>query len=372
MKAKAAVTWGAGQGYRMEEVEVGKPKAGEVLLEVLATGVCATDAGAEAGYMGVPFPIILGHEAVGIVVEVGEGVSSVAAGDAVVVACCKCGNCDPCLTGAPGSCEHIPEINFGGYMQDGTVRVKKDDKEIHTFFGQSSFATYAVANEKNLVKVDKNDPDLLLYGPLGCGFVTGAGTILTGLKPEAGSTIAIFGLGGVGLSAVMAAKIVGCTKIIAVDINEERIALAKEVGATHAFNAQNVDTVSVIRSLTDNMGVHYAVECTGNAEVARNALSSLRIAGEVAIIGAGYQPIPIDLTTEFLFGRKKMSGYIAGNGSAQYIVPKLIEYHNMGMFPIEKIVKYYDFADIDQAFSDSREGKTVKSVLKIKGSSVAV
>lgn len=366
MEIKAAVTWGPGEGYKIEEVELSKPNANEVLIEVLATGVCHTDTSAQEGLMGVPFPIVLGHEATGIVREVGAGVTKVAPGDAVVVACCKCDKCEQCLTGSPGSCENIPVLNFGGAMEDGTKRIHKDGKDIGTFFGQSTFATHAVANEKNLVKVE-NDEDLELYGPLGCGFVTGSGTVLEGLKPHFGSTIAVYGCGGVGLSAVMAAKIVGCSKIIAVDLNDDRLALAKEVGATHVVNSKNTDLVEEIRKITDGKGVNYGVECTGNGNVAKSALAALGKSGELALIGAGYQPTEIDLNSEFLFGTKKLMGFIAGKVAAQYIVPKLIEYHKKGQFPIEKLVKFYDFSEIDQAFEDSANGTTIKPILRIKG-----
>lgn len=364
MKITAAVSWEPGLDYLIEEVELGEPNANEVLLEVIATGVCHTDTAAAAGYMGVPFPIVLGHEATGIVKKVGAGVTKVAPGDAVVVACCKCDKCDQCLTGSPGSCEVIPVLNFGGAMEDGTLRLSKDDKGIHTFFGQSTFATHAIANEKNLVKVD-NDDDLELYGPLGCGFVTGSGTVLEGLKPKFGSTIAVYGCGGVGLSAVMAAKIMGCSKIIAVDLNDNRLELAKEVGATHIINSGKVDLKEEILAITNGSGVNYGVECTGNGNVAKQALSALGKSGELALIGAGYQPTEIDLNSEFLFGTKKLVGYIAGKVAAQYIVPKLIEYHKMGKFPIEKLIKFYDFKDINKAFEDANSGVTIKPILRI-------
>lgn len=365
MKINAAVCWNVGGGYTIEEIDLAPPKVNEVLVEVVATGVCATDGGANAGHMGVPFPIVLGHEAAGIVKEVGEAVTYVKPGDHVVVACCLCGTCDHCLSGKPGSCEHIPRLNFGGAMEDGTKRLSKDDKEISTFFGQSTFANYAVTNEKNLVKIDK-DLDLKLFGPLGCGIVTGSATVLEGLKPKAGSTIAIYGCGAVGLSAVMAAKISGCLKIIAVDINDDRLALAKELGATHIINSKNDDIVSTVREITDGKGVNYGVEATGNSMVAKSALSALTNQGELTLIAAGYQEIGIDLNTEFLFGTKKLSGYIAGLVSAKYIVPKLIEYYKQGMFPFDKLVKYYDFKDIEKAFEDMRSGATIKPILKIK------
>lgn len=365
MKINAAVCWDTGSTYSIEEIDLAPPKVNEVLVEVVATGVCATDAGAAAGHMGVPFPIVLGHEASGIVKEIGEGVTYVKPGDHVVVACCLCGTCDHCLTGKPGSCEHIPRLNFGGAMEDGTKRLSKDRKEISTFFGQSTFATYAVTNEKNLVKIDKN-LDLQLFGPLGCGIVTGSSTVLEAIKPKAGSSIAIYGCGAVGLSALMAAKIAGCLQIIAVDINDDRLSLAKELGATHIINSKTSDIVTTIREITGGKGVNYGVEATGNSMVAKSALAALTNQGELTLVAAGYQEIGIDLNTEFLFGTKKLSGYIAGLVSAKYIVPKLIEYYKQGLFPFDKLVTYYEFKDIGQAFDDMKSGKSIKPILKIK------
>ena len=365
MKIKAAVNWETGEPFFLEEIELAPPKVSEVLVEVVATGVCATDAGAAAGHMGVPFPIVLGHEASGIVKEVGDAVTYVKPGDHVVIACCLCGTCDNCLTGKPGSCEDIPRLNFGGSMEDGTKRLAKDGKEISTFFGQSTFATHAVTHEKNLVKIDK-DLDLKLFGPLGCGIVTGSATVLEGLHPKAGSSIAIYGCGAVGLSAVMAAKIAGCIQIIAVDINEERLKLAKELGATHAINSKDADIVSAVREMTGGKGVHYGVEATGNSMVAKSALSALTNYGELALIAAGYKGVEIDLNTEFLFGTKKLSGYIAGLVPAKYIVPKLIDYYKQGLFPFDKLVTYYEFEEIEKAFADSKSGVSIKPILKIK------
>lgn len=365
MKINAAVTWGENEGFHIEEIDLAEPNANEVLIEVIATGVCHTDAAAAAGHMGVPFPMVFGHEASGIVKKVGAGVTKFTPGDAVVVACCKCDHCDPCLTGEPGSCENIPVLNFGGAMEDGTRRIFKGEQEISTFFGQSTFATYAVTNEKNLVKVE-NDENLELYGPFGCGIATGSATVLECLKPRFASTIAVYGCGGVGLSAIMASKIAGCAKIIAVDINAERLELAKELGATHIVNSKDGDTVELIREITDGHGVDYGVECSGKGFIAKQALSALKKSGELALIGAGYEPTEIDLNTEFLFGTKKLVGYIAGKVSSQYFVPKLIEYHKMGKFPFEKMVKFYDFEDIEKAFADSASGKTIKPILRIK------
>lgn len=365
MKIRAAVSWEPGTAYQMEEVELAPPKAREVLVEVVATGVCHTDTAAQAGHMGVPFPIVLGHEGSGIVKEVGEAVTSVKPGDHVVIACCKCDHCDPCLSGHPGECEDIPRLNFGGAMEDNTCRISKSGQDIGTFFGQSTFANYAITNEKNLVKIDAG-LDLKLYGPLGCGITTGASTVLEMIRPKFASTIAVYGCGAVGLSALMAAKIANCEKIIAVDINDERLALAKELGATHTINSKSIDIVEAIHEVTDGRGTTYGLDATGNANVAVKALSALEKSGELVLIGAGYQPIPVDFNSEFLFGTKTLRGMIAGKVPSQYIVPKLIAYHQKGLFPFDKLVKFYSFDDINQAFADTNSGKAIKPILLMK------
>jgi aryl-alcohol dehydrogenase len=280
MKIRAAVTHAKGEDFAIEDVTLAPPKTNEVLVKIVATGVCHTDAVARD--LGIsPYPIVLGHEGAGIVEQVGENVTYVAPGDHVVMSFAHCGQCDNCLTGHPTVCSRFNELNFGGRLEDNTYRLRQGDTALGTFFGQSSFATHVIAHERNVVKVDR-DVDLSLLGPLGCGIQSGAGTVLNRLKPAFGTSIAIYGCGAVGLSAVMAAKIANCRHIFAVDVHDNRLELARELGATHTLNGKKVDVVKEIKAASGG-GTHYAVETTGVPPVVRQCLNALRPLGEAAL-----------------------------------------------------------------------------------------
>jgi len=309
-----------------------------------------------------PFPVVLGHEGSGIVDAVGAGVSDLKVGDHVVLSFAHCGNCEHCLTGHPTVCDTFNDLNFGGAMDDGSHRLAQGQQELSTFFGQSTFATYAIAKSRNAVKVD-SEVDLALLGPLGCGIQTGAGTVLNRLKPEFGSSIVIYGAGAVGLSAIMAAKIVGCQNIIAVDVHDSRLALAKELGATHIFNGKEVDVVAEVKKLTHG-GSHYAVETTGVPPVVKQSMNALRPLGTVAIVGITPE-MSIDVHNDLMAEGKSMIGVIEGDSIPRVFIPQLIAYYKAGQFPFDKLVKFYKFEQINQAFADSASGITIKPVLKI-------
>lgn len=361
MKMKAAVTHGKGEEFKIEEVELAEPKANEVLIKITASGVCHTDAVARD--LGItPYPVVLGHEGSGIVEKVGEGVTLVQPGDHVVLSFSSCGHCENCLTGHPTVCADFNTLNFGGKMEDGTHRLRQQGQELSTFFGQSSFATYAVAHERNVVKVDK-DVDLALLGPLGCGIQTGSGTVLNRLKPEFGTSIAVYGTGAVGLSAIMAAKIIGCKNIIAVDIHDNRLEMAKELGATHVINSKNEDVVERMKEITHG-GVHYGVDTTGVPVVIRQGLRALRPLGQLAIVGVTPE-MTINVHEEIMAEGKTMVGVIEGDAVPQLFIPQLVEYYKKGLFPFDRLVKFYDFSEINQAFEDSKKGITIKPIVKI-------
>ncbi|WP_339217911.1 NAD(P)-dependent alcohol dehydrogenase [Ornithinibacillus sp. FSL M8-0202] len=360
MQIKGAVVHEKGQEFKIENVELAEPKANEVLVKVVAAGVCHTDAVARDQVIPVQLPAVLGHEGSGIVEKVGSSVTTVEPGDHVVLSFSSCGHCENCLTGHPASCIYLTEFNFGGKMQDGTHRISQGDQEVSTFFGQSSFGTYAVSNERNVVKVDK-EVDLRLLGPLGCGIQTGAGTVINKLQPEFGSSIAVFGCGAVGLSAVMAAKIRGCSKIIAVDVHENRLELAKELGATHVINGSKVDTVEEIRKITDG-GTHYAVETTGVSPVVVQSVQSLRSLGTVAVVGATGD-VTLNVQQDLLNEGRSIVAVVEGDAIPQLFIPQLIEYYKNGQFPFDKLVKFYDLEEINEAFADSGKGITIKPIL---------
>ena len=361
MDIKAAVTHNQGAAFELEPVQLATPEIDEIRVKIVAAGVCHTDVVARD--MGIaPFPIVLGHEGSGIVDAVGAGVTDLQVGDHVVLSFAHCGNCGHCLTGHPTVCDTFNELNFGGAMDDGTRRLAQDGETLATFFGQSSFATYAIAKSRNAVKVDP-DVDLALLGPLGCGIQTGAGTVLNRLKPAFGSSIVIYGAGAVGLSAVMAAKIVGCQHIIAVDVHDSRLELAKELGATHTLNGKNVDVVIEVKKITDG-GSHYAVETTGVPTVVKQSLNALRSLGTVAIVGITPE-MNIDVHNDLMAEGKSMIGVIEGDSIPRVFIPQLITYFKTGQFPFDKLVKFYDFEDINQAFEDSASGITIKPILKV-------
>lgn len=260
MKITAAVTRAQGADFSIEQVDLSGPGPNEVRVRIVATGVCHTDAVARD--LGIaPFPIVLGHEGAGVIDAVGDNVTELAVGDHVVLSFAHCGSCESCLTGHPTVCSTFNDLNLGGRMDDHSARLHQDGQDLATFFGQSSFGTFAVAHARNVVKVDRK-VDLALLGPLGCGIQTGAGTVLNSLRPEFGSAIAIYGCGAVGLSAIMPAKIAGCPQVFAVDVHDSRLALARELGATNALNGEQVDVVEEIKAASGG-GTQYAVETTG-------------------------------------------------------------------------------------------------------------
>lgn len=360
MKMRAATLYEPNGKFVFEEVELQEPKADEVLIKIVASGICHTDAAVREQFIPVPLPAILGHEGAGIVEKVGSNVTTVQPGDHVVLSFSSCGHCENCLTGYPCNCEKLNDFNFGGIMNDGTKRAKKNGTEFSVFFGQSSFATYTVTNERNVVKIDK-DVDLRTMAPLGCGIQTGSGTIFNALKPEFGSSIAIYGAGTVGLSAIMAAKIIGCSTIIAVDIHDNRLELAKELGATHVINGSKTDTLEEVRKITGG-GTHYAMDSTGVPAVIKQALAGLKSRGVLAIVGATGD-LTINVQQELMGDGKSMIGVIEGDAIPQLFIPKLVDFYKKGKFPFDKMIQYYPFEELEKAFEDSLTGKCIKPVL---------
>ena len=363
MKIQAAVIREEGKPFQIEEVELAPPKAGEILIKIVASGVCHTDEVAQHQIIPVPLPAVFGHEGSGIVEEVGPGVFDLKKGDHVAVSFAFCGHCENCLSAHPHACESLNPLNFGGTMLDGTKRLSKDGQDISSFFGQSSFATYAVVNAASAVKLPK-DIDLAMTAPLGCGIQTGAGAVLNALRPPFGSSIAVFGCGTVGMSAIMAAKIAGCEKIIAVSGNPASIMLAKELGATHGINRKETDdVVGEIVKITGG-GAHYAIDTSGVPDLVRKALNCLRMLGTAVVLGATGE-LTIHVQMELMGPAKSLIGIIEGNAVPRLFIPQLLRYFKDGRFPVDRLIKYYDFADINQAMADSGTGKVIKAVLKM-------
>lgn len=362
MKIKTATVTHAGDPLKIVVAQLDDPKVNEVLVKISATGVCHTDAvGRDGGT--TPFPVALGHEGAGIVEKVGSGVQTVKPGDHVVLSFSYCGHCANCLAGHPGMCTHFNELNFEGANHDGSHRLHTNDGEdISVFFGQSSFSDYVVADQNNVVKVDA-DVDLRLLGPLGCGIQTGAGTVLNYIQPKFGESIAVFGTGAVGLSAIMAAKIAGMAHIIAIDIFDNRLALAKELGATETINSKNENAEEKIREILSD-GVDYAIDTTGVSPVIKTAIHGLKPAGECVLAGVGGD-LTLNVMGDLLSESKKLSGVVEGDSVPQLFIPRLVEYYKRGQFPFDKLIKFYEFDQINEAFAASKNGSVLKPVMTL-------
>jgi len=367
---RAAVVHEKGAAFRIENVRLGAIREDEILVRIVACGVCHTDILVRDQIAPVPLPAIAGHEGAGVVETVGSAVTEVRPGDHVVMSYIYCGHCKPCLSGHPAYCQQVWPINFGGGRLDGTTSAR--DKEgcvLHDhFFGQSSFAEYSVTNERNVVKVP-NDLSLEILAPLGCGIQTGAGGVLNALQVRPGSSFAAFGAGAVGLAAIMAARVAGATTIIAVDVNADRLVLAKDLGASHVVNSSEGDPVEQIHAIVDG-GLDYSLECSGHSEVLRQAIDALGIFGTCGIIGATKlgTVMPFDVNNVMALG-KRIMGVIQGDAVAKTFIPDLIDLYRQGRFPFDRLIKTYDFAEINQAIEDSEKGRTIKPVLRIGATS---
>lgn len=363
MKIQAAVVREAGKPFQIENVDLAAPKAGEILVKMMASGVCHTDEVAQHQIIPVPLPAVFGHEGSGIVEEVGSGVTEFKKGDHVAISFGFCGHCENCLTSHQHACESLNMINFGGAMMDGTKRLSKDGQELSAFFGQSSFATHAVTSASAAVKIP-DDIAFEIAAPLGCGVQTGAGAVLNALKPDFGSSIAVFGCGTVGMSAIMAAKIAGCEKVIAVGGNPNSLKLAKELGATHTINRKETDDiVGEIMKITGS-GAHYAIDTSGVPDFVKKALACVRMLGTAVVLGATGD-MTINVQMDLMGPAKSLVGVIEGNAVPRLFIPQMLRYYKDGRFPVDRLIKCYDFADINQALADSGQGKVIKAVLKM-------
>jgi aryl-alcohol dehydrogenase len=365
LKIKAAVVREKAKPFTIEAVELDNPRADEVLVKIVACGLCHTDLVVRDQNYPVPLPVVLGHEGSGIVEQVGDHVSKVKPGDRVVLTYLSCGNCVNCLQGHLAYCHQQFACNFGCTRPDGSTTLHKNGEVIHgNFFGQSAFATYAIASERNIVKVRKDIP-LELLAPLGCGVQTGAGAVFNSLRCQAGRAIAIFGTGSVGLSAVMAAVIAGCTKIIAVDIKPQRLQMAQELGATHIINGNETNPVDAILEITGT-GVDYSIDTTGLPQILRQAVDSLTLLGVCGLIGGA--PMGTEACfdmTKILTGRS-VRGIIEGDSIPDLFIPQLIELYVQGRFPFDRLITYYSLDQINQAATDSEQGFVVKPVLRME------
>jgi aryl-alcohol dehydrogenase len=308
---------------------------------------------------------VLGHEGAGIVEEVGAGVTTLKAGDHVVLSGSSCGHCPSCQHNLPSYCAQMYPRNFGGQRIDGTSAYSQGGTRLFGhFFGQSSFARHTVAAERTAVKVPSDAP-LEILGPLGCGVITGAGAVINSLSVGVGDSLAIFGTGSVGLSAVMAAKLVGASRVIAIDVVPGRLALAKELGATDVINSKDVPEVAkAIRELVPG-GVNYTLNTTPVPEIYSQALECLAMRGTAAFVTAPrgeWKPQMFPM----LAGGKKLQGLLGGDAAPQIFIPMLVEYHRQGRLPLDRLIRFYRFDQIADAFRDMEHGDAIKPVLRME------
>lgn len=357
--ATAAVSREPGKPLVFEEIEISDPREGEVLVRVVGAGICHTDLIVAKGAFPLQ-PIVLGHEGAGVVEEVGPGVTNFVPGDRVAMSFASCRRCKRCLTGRPAYCAEFIGLNMAGRRPDGSATLTSGGEPIGgAFFGQSSFATHALAQGSNLVKLSDSVP-LELVGPLGCGVQTGAGAVQNALRVEAGASLAVFGAGTVGLSALMAARLAGAGPLIAVDLHRSRLDLALELGATHVIDGRDPDLAEQIMDLTG--GADYTIETTGLTSVVTTAVQVLGSGGVCGLHGL-YTPNGSGTDVAAIPLGRTVAALIEGESVPQTMVPGLLELYAQGLFAFDKLVKQYAFEDINQAIADAESGATVKPVV---------
>ena len=370
----AAIAKSPDEPFAATDVELREPRQHELLVKVAATGICHTDVMTKAKGL-CEFPIVLGHEGAGIVERVGDSVKDFVPGDHVIMTYDFCGDCAHCDAGKPSYCVDHGSLNFAGTRPDGerTHRTPgSGEADIHgSFFQQSSFATYSLAHESNVVKVDKDLP-LSVLAPLACGVQTGAGTVMNTLEVEAGASLGVFGCGCVGLSAVMAAKVEGAAAIVAVDLNPKRLEMARELGATHAFNPKDFpDRDELLAAIAEVApgGLNYAIDTTGVPTVLRQAFDSCGPRGVTAMIAPGVPGTEVTVEMMGLLPGKSLRGVIQGDSVSKTFIPKLIDLWQQGSFPFDKLVTTFDSIDsIDDAVNAMSSGEVIKPVVVIDAS----
>ena len=366
MEITAAVLPAPKQKFNLETIQLDtRLHPEEILVKIVATGLCHTDLAVRDQYIPFEIPAILGHEGAGIVEEVGSSVTKVKKGDHVILAPASCGKCSYCKSGHPSYCENFFQLNFGGHRADGSCPYHDHSGKAVSglFFGQSSFATYSIASENNVVKV-QDDVPIEILGPLGCGLQTGAGAVLNVLKPKAGESIVVAGVGPVGLAAIMAAKAAGCTTIIAVDVFDNRLELAESLGATHTINSRNTIPSEEISTKLYPGGVHYAIDTTGRNDVINQMVGSLRYLGKCIVLGVSPTP-KMEVDNAFFTMGRSVQYVVEGDSVPDIFIPQLIELYKKGLFPFDKLIRFYAFDEINQAIEDSEKGVTLKAVLRM-------
>ena len=364
MKIRAAVSREGEAAPVIEDVELGEPLPGEMLVRIVAAGICHTDIRTHAvGGWGSPKPIVLGHEGAGIVERVGANITRFKPGDRVVLSGTSCGACPSCIDNLPTYCREAVPRMFAGRRSDGSTALSQNGERLAGhFFGQSSFATYALAEERSAVPVPDDVP-LDVVAPMGCGIITGAGSVFYSFALRPGQSIAVFGAGSVGLSAIMAARLCGAHQIIAVDPVTERRALAEELGATASIDPAGGEVAAAVRALVAD-GVSFSFNTTSVPDVYETAVQVLATRGTAGFVTRPEGDWPAPMTT-LLAGGRGLRGIIGGDAVPQIAIPMMIDYWRQGRFPVDRLIRHYAFDAIGEAFDDCHHGRSIKPVLEM-------
>lgn len=359
----------SGVNWKMEELFVKEPGPNELIVRMVATGICHTDllAGTRPASLGGVYPRVFGHEGAGVVEAIGANVKAAGPGDFVMLSFSFCGTCAKCKAGYPGFCHDFLPLNHA--KGQGAFRSASSEDVRGLFIGQSSFSSMALATENSITNVSgivKDEEDLKLYSPLGCGFMTGAGAVAKLCKATAQDVVVIMGLGGVGLAALMAAKIAGCTQIIAIDRVKSRLEVALLLGASEIIDTSgsSLNLVAEVRGRTHNFGPSLTIDTSGNAELIRTGYEFTGKMGKMVIVGT---PPPdavleVNLYSALLSGKTLVSS-ISGNVIPNEFIPEMIGWHRDGKFPIERIIEYFKAEDFQTAIDSMHSGSVIKPVL---------
>lgn len=363
MSITAAIAREPKKDFEVTKVELDEPRADEILVRVHGVGLCHTDLAIRDRRLPLGMPAVLGHEGSGVVETVGADVTKVKPGDHVVLSFNSCGRCVMCEQHKPVYCREFGTLNFGGTRADGSHTLHCKGEALYNFYSQSSFAEYAIAYERNVVKIPDDVP-LELMGPIACGIQTGAGAVMRSLNCRAGSSIAIMGGGSVGMSAAMAAAVQGCTTIIVSEPVAERRALALELGATHVIDPLDQDLTEALREIIP-LGIDYAIDTTARAEVILAAVGALAPQGVLGLIGV---PASMDMAVPFTLAQLMGSGLSirgihTGDSDPDVFIPQLVDLYRQGRFPIDRLMTVYRLEDINVAVHDQHDGKIIKAVL---------
>jgi len=365
MKAKAAILFEVGQKLELRDVEVQPPQAGEVLVRMAAGGVCHSDLHVMTGHLVASLPAILGHEGSGIVADVGPGVTSVKPGDHVIPLWrLSCGTCEYCSDGRPALCPEGTQIRMTGRLLDGSTRFTLDGQEIKHFAGVSSFAEYSVIPARAVLKIPEDFP-LDRAALLGCAVITGVGAVFNCARVRPGSSVAVFGAGGIGLNVIQGAAIAGAEKIIAVDILPNKLEFARQFGATHTINGSTANAVEQIRALTDGKGVEYAFEAIGLPATMRQAYDSLRKRGMAVVVGVTPMTAEVSVPVmSLVYEERILTGSVYGSSRPSIDIPKLIALYRTGKLKLDELLtRRYPFAQINEAYDALERGEVARSIV---------